>query len=144
MKPSGLWCLYVACLLLPVTGGPLAAQSREPGGAPAEIAVYPGATSFCSEHISGAPQNGKPGPHITWTGYQSSDPPEKVVAFYHRELGTSTHSREGQEDIWRLPLDRPERTVSVTTVKDAVLVSRCKKPPSSARTVVVISTMARP
>ena len=56
MKPSGLRCLHVACLLLPITGGPLVGQSPEPGKAPAAIAVYPGAKSFCSEHITGAPR----------------------------------------------------------------------------------------
>jgi hypothetical protein len=29
MKPSGLRCLHVACLLLPITGSPLAGQNPE-------------------------------------------------------------------------------------------------------------------
>ena len=143
MKPKFMWGLRVACLWLPITGAPLAGQKPEPGQ-PAAIAVYPGAKSFCSQHITGAPQDGKPGPHITWTGYYSPDPPDKVVAFYRRELGTDTHRHEEREDVWRLPLDSPERTVSVTSVKQAMLPSDCKKPPSSARTVVSISAIARP
>jgi hypothetical protein len=131
-------------LLLAIAASPVSGQTPNPAGAVAEIAVYPGATSFCSQHITAAPQDGKPGPHITRTAYHSSHPPEKVVGFYRRELGTDTHRHEEREDIWRLPLDQPERTVTVTTVKQAVLGADCKTPPRSARTVVIISTIARP
>jgi hypothetical protein len=116
-----------------------------PDRSPAKaVPVYPGATAYCSEHVIGAPQAGKPGPHLDWTAYHSPDPPVKVVAFYRTELGTGSHRHEDGTDIWRLPFDRPDRVVSVTTVEEAKPAPKCAPPPATTRTVIIVSTMTRP
>ena len=106
---------------------------------------YPGSTKFCSEHVAGARgATGKPGPHINWTGYFSTDPPEKVVSHYMRLLGSTNHAKEGDQDVWRFPLDVPERVLSVTHEKGVFPRGQCSPPPPSARAIVIVSMTTRP
>jgi hypothetical protein len=108
------------------------------------IVPNPGAREFCAQHIAGAPGASGPGPHVTATSYASPDPPAAVVAHYKHALGRENHRREGREDVWRFPLDRPERVLTVTAVGDVPTHPQCQPPPDGTATVIVISTIARP
>ena len=109
-----------------------------------EIQPYPGSVKFCSEHVTGAPRDGASGAHINWTGYHSTDPPEKVVAHYKKLLGTASHLKQNDQDVWRFPsLERPERALSVTHPQGPFPRGTCSNPPDAARTIVIISTSTR-
>jgi hypothetical protein len=110
------------------------------------VPIYPGATAYCSQHVTGAPRGALPGPSISWTAYYTDDAPEAVAAWYQRRLPDAQHRREGREDIWRLPADHPEAVVSVTAVVDAPPpLDACKqRVPTKARTLILLSTMTRP
>ena len=108
------------------------------------IKRYPGSTEFCTEHITGASEAGKPGAHISWTGYYSPDSPETVVSHYMKALGAKNHAKERGEDVWRFPLAKPERVLTVTQPGGAFPLGQCTRPPGSARSIVIISSMTRP
>ena len=124
-----------------------AALSQSPAPQPRKSTIttidpYPGSIKHCSEHITGAPQrDGKTGPHINWVGYYSKDPIEKVVAHYTRLLGPENYRKEGERDVWRFPLEKPERVVSVTPAGQPMPGSQCVPVPASAQAVVIISAM---
>ena len=112
----------------------------QPGkGSDDDIKPYPGSTAFCTEHVTGAA-----GAHINWTGYYSVDSPEKVVGHYTKTLGSENHRKERNEDIWRFPLAKPERVLTVTRPGGAFPLGQCTPPPRSARAIMILSTMARP
>ena len=105
---------------------------------------YPKATQFCESHIIGAPVAGRPGPSINWTGYHTADSPDTVVAWYRRQVAEGLHRREGEADVWRTPVEQPTEVLSVTTVEDFPLAMSCTTlPPSTARAVIVMSTITR-
>jgi hypothetical protein len=108
----------------------------------ASIPTYPGATSFCSQHVMGAPG----GPSISWTAYHTADAPETVVAWYERQLAAGLHRREGREDVWRVPFEAPEAVMSVAAATEPPPpIAECRtKPPASARTIILMSTISRP
>jgi hypothetical protein len=109
------------------------------------IPPYPEATRFCGGHVSGAAGGGKTGPHIEWTAYYSLDAPDAVVAWYERWLASGLHRREGRQDIWRVPSDQPTQVLNVSAPGDAGPLTGCSdRPSAAARTVIVLSTMARP
>lgn len=110
--------------------------------APQDLA-YPGATQFCSGHVTGAPTADSPGPHISWVAHTTQDAPDKVAAHYRDKLGSAGHEQSGNEEIWRLPAQQPSKTVSVAPASAAGPWDRCGKPPSDAATVILLSTMAR-
>ncbi len=112
-----------------------------------ELEPYPGSVRFCGGHVSGAPQpGGTLGPHITWDSYYSTDPPPAVVDHYTNMLGSESHSSDDGRDIWRFPLESPIRVLSVVpaTSRGPWTGSDCDPAPDSARTIVLISLMARP
>lgn len=118
----------------------------QPGKSPVvDIKPYPGSIEFCTEHIVGAPEGDrKAGAHISWTGYYSVDPPEKVVSHYTKILGSKNHRKEGNEDVWRFPLAKPERVLTVTQPGGTFPRGQCTRPPGSARAIVITSIMTRP
>jgi hypothetical protein len=101
---------------------------------------------FCEQHTIGAPRNdGTPSSHLDWTGYYSTDSLEAVVKHYMRTLGPENHEREDGESIWRFPLTKPERVLTVTTPQGRPFPrDACKALPRGARAIVIISTMSRP
>jgi hypothetical protein len=111
-----------------------------------DIPSYPKAQRICSGHVSGSPTpGGAAGPHVEWTAYASLDAPETVVAWYEHRLARGLHRREGRQDIWRVPFDRPRAVLTVSTPVDAAPLTGCtERPAAPARTVIVMSTMARP
>jgi len=122
-------------------GGP----ARQPGKSLVDIKPYPGSKTFCTEHIVGAPEkDGKPGAHISWTGYYSEDPIAKVVLHYTKTLGSENHRKERNEDVWRFPLGKPEQVLTVTQPGGTFPQGQCARPPGSARAIVIISMMTRP
>jgi hypothetical protein len=110
-----------------------------------ELKPYPGSVRFCSESVTGAPQpDGTPGMHITWVAYHTTTPLEQVKAHYLLTLGKTNHATEGKEETWRFPRDTPVRVLSVSPTPARVPSQRCAPPPASARTVMIISSAARP
>jgi len=129
-----------ALIIVLVTTSLSRGAELQPGkGSDDDIKPYPGSTAFCTEHVNGGP-NG----HITWTGYYSSDSPEKVVLHYTKALGSENHRKERGEDVWRFPLAKPERVLTVTQPGGAFPLGQCRRPPGSTRAIVILSTMARP
>jgi hypothetical protein len=109
------------------------------------IPPYPDATRFCGGHVSGAAGGGATGPHVEWTAYYSLDAPDTVVAWYERRLASGLHRREGRQDVWRVPSDQPTEVLNISAPGDAGPLAGCMDhPPAAARTVIVMSTMARP
>ena len=134
--------LMTVLLTTSLVGGP----ALQPGKSPVvDIQPYPGSTAFCTEHITGAPgADRKPGPHISWTAYYSVDPPMRVVGHYTKVLGSENHRKEGNEDVWRFPIAKPERCMRVTQPGGTFPTGQCTHPPGSARAIVISSTMTRP
>ena len=118
------------------------AQGSPPAGA---IPSYPQATRLCGGHVTGAPGPNGAGSHIAWTAYYSLDAPDTVVDWYQRRLAPELHRREERQDVWRVPPDRPAAVLTVSAPGDAGPLAGCtERPPATARTVLVVSTMARP
>ena len=125
-----------------LVGGPALQPDKSPV---VDIKPYPGSKEFCSEHVILAPEGaGKAGGHINWTGYYSVDPPEKVVLHYTKILGSKNHRRESNGDVWRFPLEKPERVLTVTPPGGTFPRGQCTPPPRSARAIVISSIMTRP
>jgi hypothetical protein len=133
--PGSQAALITVLLTTSLVGSP----ALQPGKSPVvRIKAYPGSIAFCTQHISAISG------HITWTGYYSVDPPEKVVSHYTKTLGSENHQKEGDTDVWRFPLAKPERVLSVTHPGGTFPRGQCKGPPGSARAIVISSIMARP
>jgi hypothetical protein len=127
-----------ALITVLLTTSLFSSPALQPGKNPVvDIKPYPGSIAFCTQHITATPG------HIIWTGYYSVDPLEKVVSHYTKVLGSENHQKEGDEDVWRFPLAKPERVLSVTRPGRTFLPGECKGPPRSARTIVISSMMAR-
>jgi hypothetical protein len=134
-----------ALVALLVTASLSAGIATQPGKSAApDVKPYPGSREFCREHIAGAPRGDQAGAHLSWTGFHSSDPPEKVVSHYMKTLGPGHHRTVGSANVWRFPLDEPTVVVSVTHPEGGFPRGQCRPPPESARTIVIISTMGRP
>ena len=135
-----LGAMIGAAAILAVTAFVLAQPT--PAGA---IPPYPDARRFCGGHATGAPTSGSAGPHIEWTAYYSLDAPDTVVAWYERRLASGLHRREGAHDIWRVSSNQPTAVLNVSAPADAGPLTGCTdRPPATARTVIVMSTMSRP
>jgi len=96
---------------------------------------------WCSGHVTGAPSpDGKPGMHITWTAYTSTESQQAVAKRYLRTLDPKQHSREGECDLWRDPPDEPKKVLEVCPISENGPWSGCKDRPARARTVIMISS----
>jgi hypothetical protein len=96
---------------------------------------------YCDEHVLGAPGSGQ----INWTGYYTTDAPEKVVAHYLEALGSRNHEKSSDgRNIWRFPVDRPERVLEVTPRGGPAPSGNCRPIPATARALVIISMLTRP
>lgn len=142
---SRLTCLGAAALALAACSKAPSQAVADPGGdvgPVADPAPYPGAALLCSEHVTGAPErDGRPGAHITWRAYTTADPQERVTAHYLAALGSVNHAREGDEDIWRFPRNRPRRMASVHPATSSGPWSDCAPAPAGTRTVVLLSSI---
>ena len=56
---------------------------------------------------------------------------------------SGNHRKEGDQDIWRFPADKPERVVTVTHAQGTFPRGQCSPPPGSARAIVIISAASR-
>jgi hypothetical protein len=141
MRLVALGAMICSAAILAISALVLA-QEWSPGGT---IPAYPEARRFCGGHATGAPASGGAGPHLEWTAYYSLDATDTVVAWYERRLASGLHRREGRQDVWRVPSDRPTAVLNVSAPGDAGPLTGCTDhPPATARTVIVMSTMARP
>jgi len=103
------------------------------------------ALHLCGGHVTGAPlPDGKPGPPITWEAYSSQELPSALAKRYLDSLGSETHSRSDDCDLWRFPPDKPTHTLEVCPVSFQGPWSECSHTPSrSAKSIILISSMAR-
>ena len=93
-------------------GGPALQPDKSPV---VDIKPYPGSKEFCSEHIILAPEGaGKAGGHINWTGYIRWIRRRRWSFHYTKILGSKNHQKESNGDVWRFPLETPERVPRVT------------------------------
>jgi len=141
LRLVALGSMIAAAAILAITALVLAQGSPRAGAIP----LYPHATRLCGGHVTAAPGTGGSGPHIEWTAYASADAPDTVVAWYERQLGTGIRRREGRQDVWRVPPDRPTAILNVSAPAHAGPIAGCtERPAASARTVLVVSSMAGP
>jgi hypothetical protein len=141
-QPAALRCAALLPLILSAVVTTGAAQ-RE--GKPPDLKPYPGAVELCGGSVTGAPgRDGRPGGHILWTTYYSVEPSATGAAHYLHLLGTQNHRKEGGEDIWRFPLDKPLHVLTVAPAPGKPPSPSCKAPPTTARAVIEISSMFRP
>ena len=132
----------VAMLVITASVAQGSAQGSTRAGA---IPPYPEARRLCGGHVTGAPGPSGAGSHIEWTAYYSPDTPDTVVAWYERRLASGLRRREARRDVWRVPFDQPTAVLTVSAPGDAGPLTGCaERPPATARTVLVMSTMARP
>jgi len=104
-------------------------------------AVYPGARRLTSGHVTGAPQAGRPGPHIAWTAWFTTDTPDRVVAYHREKLGPERDATGG-EWTWQSP-PSPAEPERVLTVKSSSLPGHAGVSAPPGGTVVTTSLMAR-
>lgn len=126
-------------------GEPVAGPRTARGGLPeASMDPIEEAVELCSGHLSGAPlPDGRPGSHITWTLYTTSEPRDTLAARYLDGLGEEGHEADGGCDSWKRPVARPERIVEVCELDAEGPWRDCPPPPEGARSRLLISTMAR-
>lgn len=90
------------------------------------IALYPGSRQLCDEHVTARPTTphppNTPWREIDWRSYATSDPADRVVAFFDpegkyveaAEAGETTLRRDGVRiSVFTLPASRPAPTCAV-------------------------------
>jgi len=100
------------------------------------FAQYPGARALCTQHVNGGPG----GLHIIWTAYATSDPPDRVAAFYGLspkddgpslasgdDKRLSVHKAGGNHPTCEVPPGLADKTVII--VSQAAGVRPAPKPP---------------
>jgi hypothetical protein len=97
--------------------------------------AYPGSTPLTSGHVSGNIG------HITWRALISADAPDTVIAFFEAKLGPP--DRDADSATWRRPADRPVDVLTVCTPEAPGPHRNGTPVPAWARTVIVVSQMAR-
>lgn len=104
----------------------------------------PGAVELCTGHLTGAPlPDGRPGPHVAWTLYTSGEARHLLAARYLETLGDAGHVMDGGCDSWRRPPERPDRILAVCELAAEGPWGSCPPPPETAKSRVLLSTMAR-
>ncbi|MFO0614260.1 MAG: hypothetical protein U0414_16855 [Polyangiaceae bacterium] len=122
------------------TGSARESASAAPAAAarPLDLAgfVYPGSAEFTWGHVTANVGE------ITWHARVTSDPPEKVVAWFEERFGPGQRTENG-EVVWR---DDPEHTKDVGSVMPIDAPGPHHdgtKIPEGARTVILTSSMTR-
>lgn len=90
-------------------GGRPAGEARPPKGLP-EASLDPPADAIelCAGHVTGAPlPDGRPGSHINWTLYTSTETRSALAERYRDALGGDGHTADSACDTWKRPADRP-------------------------------------
>lgn len=125
-------------------GGPVIEARTSKGLPEASLDPPSDAVELCSGHVTGAPlPDGRPGPHITWTLYTSTEARPALVERYQDALGDEGHSADPDCDTWKRPADRPEGVVEVCELTAEGPWSDCPPPPTGARSRILVSRMSR-
>lgn len=104
----------------------------------------PDAIELCSGHVAGAPRpDGRPGPHINWTLYTSTETRHSLAVRYREAFGDEGHAAESDCDSWRRPPERPERVLEICELEAPGPWGRCSPPPEKAKSRILVSTMTR-
>ena len=101
---------------------------------------YPGLLQFCDGHVTGAPQKGKPGPHITWIASYSTDSPDQVMAHYRDRLGGPTGRGGDGGATFDLSAEDGFDKLGVSPASSPGPWSDCEIP-KDAKTIVMVSSM---
>lgn len=125
--------------LVPPDQRPLAASDRGIAGVFDDYGFPPhaGLVHFCKRRLleAGAIRT-------TLDGFESRDPPTKLVAFYESRLSKRGMSTEGPETSWRLPPDSPAPTRTLTITRASAERKHrlwCPKPSAEATSLVLLS-----
>ena len=105
-----LKALWLVCVVLPV----LATLGCGCSGSSREV-------RFCNGHVTGAPQGGRPGAHITWTASYSTSTPEQVIARYTELHGEPSRTQGDGRASWSLPPEGSGEVISVAGAATAGL-----------------------
>lgn len=121
-----------------------AASQATPRPPDASLDPPPDAIELCSGHEIGAPlPDGRPGAHISWTVYTSTETRHSLAVRYQEALGDEGHTAESDCDTWRRPPERPARILDVCELEARGPWDSCSSPPEKAKSRILVSTMAR-
>lgn len=125
-------------------GGRPVGEARSPSLPEASLEPPAEAVELCAGHVTGASlPDGRPGPHINWTLYTSTETRPALAERYHDALGDEGHTADAACDRWKRPPERPERIVEVCELTAEGPWSDCPPPPESAKSRILVSTMVR-
>lgn len=103
-----------------------------------------GAVELCTGHVTGVPlPDGRPGPHVGWTLYTSTETRRSLVKRYRRALGNEGHVAGTDCDSWGRPAAQPGRILEVCELTAEGPWERCPAPPATAKSRILVSTIAR-
>jgi hypothetical protein len=102
------------------------------------------AVELCAGHVTGAPlPDSRPGPHITWSLYTSTETRRSLAQRYQEALGDEGHTADPDCDTWKRPPERPGQILEVCELAAEGPWGSCPPPPEKAKTRILVSTMAR-
>lgn len=93
---------------------------------------------LCGGHVTGAPMNGKVGPHIQWQTYTSTLEPRVLVSNITQQLGELPDKSNKDCSKWDYDTDK---FLEVCTIQSAGPWSDCSQKSSTVRSVVMSSLM---
>ena len=100
---------------------------------------------LCAGHVTGAPSpDGKPGVHISWEAYASTQSVELLSKHYLKTLHSASHSSDKDCHSWKSSSEHPDQILEVCDTKFKGVWSNCEKAPTDASSIILISTIARP
>lgn len=123
--------------MLAFLGLPAMAHEQNP-----DTKLPPNAKQFCNEHVSGGlSSDGRPGPHIIWNAYGSSDAPVTVQQFYAKQFGKTPGVAHDGSPEWRLGPEHARWIYSIHPADAQGKMWRRCEVPFDAKTVIWISVL---
>lgn len=98
---------------------------------------------LCEAHITGAPSQGKAGPHIIWKAYSSDQSPEILISKYTKQLGLLPDDIDQNCSLWRYKPDKTEKILEICTKQSLGPWNNCKKTSVNTKTIIINSSISR-
>jgi hypothetical protein len=98
---------------------------------------------LCEQSVTSAGEDGVPGLRIHWRAYYSTESPAKVTAHYTAQYGSKNRTTEKDRFTWRFPATDPEAVLEVCPVTAKGPWNHHDPPPPAARSIIMISSIAR-